>query len=100
MTKERTQHSGEILIYMPKGQKTQIDVSLQGDSVWLTLNQIADLFERDKSVISKHLQNIFKTRELEKNRVVAKNATVQIEGDREVSRQIDYYNLDAILSVG
>jgi prophage maintenance system killer protein len=100
MTKKDAHNTGEILIYTPKGQKTQIDVSLQDDSVWLTLNQIADLFERDKSVISKHLQNIFKGKELTKKATVAKFATVQIEGDREVSRQIEYYNLDAILSVG
>jgi hypothetical protein len=100
MTKEHTQHTGEILIYTPKGQKTQIDVNLQGDSVWLTLNQIADLFERDKSAISRHLQNIFKNNELAKKSTVANCATVQIEGDREVLRQIEYYNLDAILSVG
>jgi prophage maintenance system killer protein len=68
--------------------------------VWLTLNQMADLFGRDKSVVSRHLRNIFVTNELSRKATVAKNATVQIEGDREVTRTVEYYNLDAIISVG
>jgi prophage maintenance system killer protein len=91
---------GEILLYKPKGQQVEIQVNLKQETVWLSLNQIADLFGRDKSVISRHLRNIFKTRELRKKATVAKNATVQIESGREVIRQIEYYNLDAILSVG
>ena len=77
-----------------------VEVRLEGETVWLSLQQLADLFERDKSVISRHLKNIFETNELDRSATVAKNATVQIEGDREVVRHIDYYNLDAIISVG
>ncbi|MCP4337535.1 MAG: cytochrome C biogenesis protein CycH [Desulfobulbaceae bacterium] len=91
---------GEILIYKPKGRQTEIQVNLKEQTVWLNLNQIAELFGRDKSVISRHLRNIYKTRELTKKATVAKNATVQTEGGREVIRQVEYYNLDAILSVG
>ncbi|MGI6395307.1 MAG: RhuM family protein [bacterium] len=68
--------------------------------MWLTLNQIAALFNRDKSVISRHLRNIYKEGELSFEATVAKNATVQIESGRKVKRDIEYYNLDAILSVG
>ena len=89
-----------IEIYQTKDKKTQIDVKFEGDTVWLSLNQISELFGRDKSVISRHINNIYKEGELLKRSTVAKNATVQIEADREVRRIIEYYNLDAILSVG
>ena len=91
---------GEILLYKTKDRKARLEVRLEGETVWLSLNQMASLFERDKSVISKHLRNIYKSGELQKKETVAKNATVQIEGSKEVVRQIEYYNLDAILSVG
>lgn len=83
----------------PKIQR-QGGSSFEGETCWLTLNQIAALFERDKSVISRHLSNIFKEGELNREATVAKNATVQNEGDRKVTREIEYYNLDVILSVG
>ena len=89
-----------IEIYTPSNGHTQIQVQFEKDTVWLNLNQIAELFERDKSVISRHFNNIFKEGELDKASTVAKNATVQQEGNREVSRDVEYYNLDAILSVG
>lgn len=72
---------------------------MKDETVWLNLDQISQLFQRDKSVISRHIKNIFKEGELEKS-VVAKFATVQKEGDRKVEREIDYYNLDVIISVG
>jgi len=90
----------EIVIYQTSDQQTQVEVRLEGETFWLSLNQIAQLFERDKSVISRHLRNIFKEGELEQEATVAKNATVQIESGRKVKREIEYYNLDAILSVG
>ncbi len=70
------------------------------ESVWLALNQIADLFQRDKSVISKHIKNIFDTGELDPARTVAKFATVQTEGVRSVTREIEFYRLEVILAVG
>ncbi|WBG64196.1 virulence protein RhuM/Fic/DOC family protein [Pseudomonas citronellolis] len=89
-----------ILIYEADDGHLAVEVRLEHDTLWLNLQQLSDLFGRDKSVISRHLKAIFDSRELDRERTVAKNATVQREGDREVTRQIDYYNLDAIISVG
>jgi len=90
----------EIILYQSGDLAEHIEVRLDEDTVWLTLNQIAQLFRRDKSVISRHLSNIYKEGELSQEATVAKNATVQIEAGRTVQRDIDYYNLDAIISVG
>lgn len=86
-----------IEIYTSTNGDTQIEVQFEKDTVWLSLNQISELFGRDKSVISRHFSNIFKEQELEKNSVVAKYATTAQDGK---TYQVDYYNLDAILSVG
>ena len=91
---------GDVIFYQVNSAQNQIEVKLNNDSVWLNLNQMAELFDRDKSVISRHLSNVFREGELDKDSTVAKNATVQKEGGREISRDIEYYNLDAILSVG
>ncbi|MFH2124474.1 MAG: virulence protein RhuM/Fic/DOC family protein [Pseudomonadota bacterium] len=91
---------GEVIIYQTEGGQSLLEVHLGKETVWLTLNQMADLFERDKSVISRHLQTIYSTGELDRGATVAKNATVQDEGGRKVSRNIEWYNLDAIISVG
>jgi len=82
------------------GGETQIEVRFENETIWLILNQVSELFHRDKSVISRHLRNIYKEGELVKKATVAKNATVQIEGKREIKRDIEFYNLDAIISVG
>ncbi len=66
----------------------------------MTLDEIATLFDRDKSVISKHIKNIYLSKELDEKSTVAKNATVQIEGNRKITRKIVYYNLDVIIAVG
>ncbi len=88
----------------PKGQvmlyKNRVEVRLEKETVWLSLNQMADLFERDKSVISRHLHNVFKEKELSRFSTVAFFATVQKEGGRTVARQVEYFNLDAIISMG
>ncbi|MCZ2248249.1 MAG: type II toxin-antitoxin system death-on-curing family toxin [Bacteroidia bacterium] len=89
-----------IELYKTANGESQIEVRFENESVWLTLNQIADLFERDKSVISRHLKNIYKETELDYSSTVAKNATVQKEGKRTIKRTIEFYNLDAIISVG
>lgn len=91
---------GEIVLYQAPDGTVELDVRLERESIWLSLNQMAELFDRDKSVISRHLHNVFKEGELEQEATVAKNATVQREGDREVVREIEYFNLDAVLSVG
>lgn len=92
--------NGQIVIYTPKDQTKRIQVKLAQDHVWLSLDQMAQLFDRDKSVISRHLKNIFDSNELDKKSTVAKNATVQTEGKRQVTRSIEFYNLDVIISVG
>ncbi len=69
------ENKGEILIYESADHQTQVEVTFEGETFWLSLNQIADLFDRDKSVISRHLKGIFSSNELERNSVVAKNAT-------------------------
>ena len=91
---------GEMLIYQTEDGLTKIDVNMQSETVWLSLDQMADLFQRDKSTISRHIKNIFDEGELDRNSTVAKFATVQNEGNRQVERAIDYYNLDVIISVG
>ena len=80
----------QIEIYQNKDNKTEIEVQFDNETFWLSLNQIADLFGRDKSVISRHLKNIFAEKELEKSRTVAKNATIQIEGEKHVERIIEF----------
>jgi hypothetical protein len=90
----------EIILYRPNELAEHIEVKIEDETVWLSLNQIAQLFDRDKSVISRHFRNIFAEGELSQEATVAKNATVQIESGRKVKREIEYYNLDAILSVG
>lgn len=90
----------EITIYKTEDGSTEIQVKLENDTVWLNLMQLAELFYRDKSVISRHINNIFKENELGKSSTVADFATVQFEGGRPVERNIEYYNLDVIISVG
>src|SRR5690349_22574720 len=88
---------GSIVIYNVNSGKTHIEVKLENESVWLNLNQMADLFGRDKSVISKHLSNIFSENELNRDSVVAKNATTGTDGK---TYQVEYFNLDVIISIG
>ena len=91
--------SNEIILYQPD-DAVKIEVRLDAETVWLSINQMSELFDRDKSVISRHISAIYNEGELDRNSTVAKNATVQIENGRSVIRQIDYYNLDVIISVG
>lgn len=94
------QEKGQVLLYQTDEGQLRLECRLEGDTLWLTLNQVAELFGRDKSVISKHLKSIYDDIELSREATVAKYATVQTEGEREVSRQIEYYNLEAIFAVG
>ena len=89
-----------IIIFKTEDEQIKIDVRFYDESVWLTIDQMAALFERDKSTISRHIKNVYSDKELLPEATVAKFATVQIEGDREVERNLDYYNLDVIISVG
>lgn len=90
-------NKGNIVIFQTKDGKTSIDVKLENETVWLTLNQITELFGRDKSVISRHISSVFREGELDRDSVVAKNATTASDGK---IYQVEYYNLDVIISVG
>ncbi len=90
------QPGGEIVLYQ-RGDVPAIDVRLIGDTVWLSLNQIADLLGRDKSTISRHISNVFAEGELERNAVVAEFATTAADGK---TYQVEHFNLDVIISVG
>ncbi|MDD3490476.1 MAG: RhuM family protein [Paludibacter sp.] len=87
---------GEIILYQ-SDDSTQLEVRIENETVWLSLNQMSDLFGRDKSVISRHIRNVFAEGELESSSVVAKNATTAIDGK---IYQVEFYNLDVIISVG
>lgn len=90
----------EFLLYTTPNGKVQVEIFLRDENIWLTQAKIAELFGVERSVVTKHLQNIFQEGELDKNSTCAKIAQVQNEGARQVSRDIEFYNLDAILSVG
>jgi len=90
----------EIILYKTEDNQTRIEVRLVNETVWLSLSQMAQLFQRDKSVILRHIQNVFGEGELERKATVANFATVQTESDREVIREIEYFDLDVIISVG
>ena len=90
----------EIIIYEDPDSPRPVQVTLEGETVWLTQDQMAILFGRERSVITKHLRNIFKEGELGPESTCAKFTQVQTEGQRTVQREIDHYNLDAIISVG
>ncbi len=91
---------GEIVVYTGPDGTASLEVRLEADTVWLNLSQMARLFGRDKSVVSRHLRNVFATKELDRPSTVAFFATVQREGGHSVERAIEHFNLDAILSVG
>jgi hypothetical protein len=98
--KKATEGFNEILLYTTPNGKVKIEIYLQNETIWLTQQKIADLFGVDRSVVTKHLINIYAEAELIKDATSAKIAQVQTEGNRNVNRQIEYYNLDAIISVG
>ena len=87
----------QIIIYQTTDGTTKIDVRMENETVWLNLNQMTELFQRDKSVISKHIKNIFEEGELIEKSVVANFATTATDGK---TYKVDYYHLDVIISVG
>ena len=97
MTETTNPTRGEVLVYEAPDGHVRVDVRLEQDTVWLSLAQIAALFGRDKSVVSRHLRKIFDSGELERTAVVAKNATTAPDGK---TYQVEFFSLDAILSVG
>ena len=93
-------NQSEIIIYQTEDGQTKIDVRMENETVWLSLDKMAQLFQRNKSTVSRHIRNVFEEGELDQNSTVANFATVQTEGNRQVERLIEYYNLDVIISVG
>jgi hypothetical protein len=90
----------EILLYTTPNGNVKVEIFIKDETVWLTQQKIAELFGVDRSVVTKHLANIYNEGELKKEATCANFAQVQTEGIRTVSRNIDFYNLDAIISVG
>lgn len=93
-------NKGQFLLYQTPDGNSQIEVKLQNDTVWLSLDQMAELFQRNKSTISRHIKNVLEDGELQEEATIANFATVQNEGTRKVERVIAFYNLDMIISVG
>jgi hypothetical protein len=91
---------GEIILYTTPDGATRVEVFFQEETFWLTINHMADLFGTTKQVVSYHLQQIYESEELRREATVKEILTVQQEGKREVSRKLDFYNLDAIIAVG
>ena len=89
-----------IIVYQAKTGAIELREDVHTETMWATLQQVADLFDLDKSGISRHIKNIFDSKELDQKATVAKIATVQKEGKRQVTRDIEYFNLDMILSIG
>jgi len=91
---------GQFLVYQTQDGKLKIDVRFEGETVWLTQQQMAELFQTTKQNVSLHIQNIYEERELERIATVKESLTVQLEGTRSVQRRVELYNLDVIISVG
>jgi len=90
----------EILLYTSPNGDVRVEVFFQDETVWLTINKMAELFQVTKQNISYHIQNIYQEKELDKNSTVKEILTVQFEGGREIKRNLDYYNLDSIIALG
>jgi len=97
---EKSSSQSDFLIYRSPGGDVKVEVVYQEDSVWLTQRQMAELFDVTVPTISEHLANVYDAGELSREATIRKIRTVQIEGGRDVSRELDFYNLDAIISVG
>jgi hypothetical protein len=92
--------NNEVLLYTDENGNVSLDVSLENETVWLSQKQIAKLFDKNVKTVNEHIKNVYKEGELEENATIRKFRIVALEGKREVERNINYYNLDVILSVG
>jgi len=92
--------NNEVILYKDGELELPVEVATDKETVWLKVEEMAKLFDRDRSVIQRHIRNIFKENELEESSTCAKFAQVQNEGDRSIERTFNYYNLDMIISVG
>ncbi len=88
------QDNGNIVVYVDDSGKPQVDVRFQDETVWLTQAQLVDLYQSSKANVSEHIKNIFDEGELDRAATVRKSRTVRTEGDRQVERELEYYNLD------
>ena len=89
-----------LIIYQPEEGVSTLEVKLEQETVWLTQNQMAELFQKDRSTISEHVKNVYEEKELDSNSTRGNFPQVRIEGKRQISRRMDYYSLDVIISVG
>jgi prophage maintenance system killer protein len=97
MEKDKNQN---FIIFKDSGTGIEVEVKFNDENLWLNLNQLSQLFKRDKSAISRHIKNIYESKELDRSSTVAFFATVQNEGKRQVERNIEFFNLDLIISLG
>jgi hypothetical protein len=97
---ETEQRSGRVVVYRREGNRPAVEVTFEGDTVWLSQDQLAELFQTTKQNVSLHLRNIFREGELSREATVKDSLTVRREGARNVRRHVELYNLDAIISVG
>ncbi len=100
MNDEPPEKSSEILIYQTEDGRTRVDVRLENETVWLSQKLMAELFQKDVRTINEHIKNIYSEGELEPEATIRKFRIVRMEGRRQVARQVDFYNLDMIISVG
>ena len=100
MTDEKTPQRNEILLYTTPDGAVRVDVQYEDESFWLSQKKMAELFGVDVRTVSEHLKNVYATNELPQKATIRKFRIVQTEGAREVAREVDFYNLDAIIAVG
>ena len=100
MNDNHIENRGEIIIYRAEDNTVQLDVRMENETVWLSQQQMVQLFNSTKQNISLHIGNIFREGELQKEATVKEYLTVQTEGNRQICRKVLYYNLDVIISVG
>ncbi len=97
---EEPKNASEMVLYQTEDGRTRLEVKLESESVWLTQNQMAELFQTTKQNVSLHIQNIFTEEELQRAGTVKESLTVQMEGSRSVQRRVEFFNLDVIIAVG
>ena len=100
METDKNKPGGEVILYQTEDLQTRLQVRLEGETVWLTQKLMAELFQKDVRTINEHIQNVFEEGELQRGATVRKFRIVQPEGARSVEREVDFYNLDVIISVG
>lgn len=92
--------NGQILLYRSEDGRTKLDVRLENETVWLNQRQLTDLFGKAKGTISEHIKHIFEDGELDPGATVRSFRTVQLEGGRQVARDVEHYNLDMVIALG